>query len=545
MWKSSSPTTYSMDENTPLTYYIENYSDFCNLLMIKPNNSTDKPSSSNSFAATKKNSNQLKALLAYKTKYSLPKSVRYHSASSHLIENLMFRAVQHWCCISFKIVPIELELIKKDTPKSILYCVAAISMVTTTTTSQRESTLTTETNKNNKVKKVYDKSTEGFKKDVGFYFYERAVNCLKEVAFSDEDLSSSASVTAIQCYFCLSYTANLLRLTDEQRTWHYLACDQLKSKVYYINVSPALRQCWYRWYYIDAWIALSRNMECLLPDKLPFTVKRPSRASFGSSSSSASPGGAFITELTNNGGGGSSSNGQHTHSSQQQGQGEQHGNCCIMSNDTLYEFVIMTQYMRRFNRCIQSGTLVHSYDDLTHELEHWWANMEDANRNLHLAICYHSMRLVILFSLLQQSHLYYVDSNLLLDGLNITLEILQGLQELKLMNCDQSTYHYMFYAVHKLLKSILFHIKQKKEFQSLESFAKQQFEMNLCILEGTDAFMNDIYAMRTIGAMIEDDLYNMGYIEDEETNTKRSILVFRSATNTIRYSNKKKRAKLV
>jgi hypothetical protein len=499
--------TDNIDE-IPLTYYIENYSDLCNLLMINPNNTVNYKSSATTTS--------IKALLAYKTKYSLPKSVRYHSASNHLIENLMFRAIQHWCCISFKIVPIELELLKNNTPKAILYCVAAISMVTTTTTAQT----VTEKNKNNLVKKVYDKSAEGFKKDVGFYFYERAVNYLKEVVFTEEEEESStnASVVAIQCYFCLSYTANLLRLTDEQRTWHYLACDQLKSKINYIHVSPALRQCWYRWYYIDAWIALSLNMECLLPDKLPFTVKRPCPSK--------------ATIATNN-------HNHHDNSNNQQA----HGNCCIMSDDTLYEFVIMTQYMRRFNRCIQSGTLIHFYDSLTFETQSWWANMEDSSRNIHLAICYHSMRLVILFSLLQQSHLYYIDFNLFLDGLNITLEILQGLQELKLMKCDQSTYHHMFYAIHKLLKSILFHIKQKDEFRYLESFAKQQFEMNLCILEGTDAFINDIYSMRTIGAMIEDDLYNLGYINDEETSTKRSVHVFRSK-NTIK-DNKKKRAKIL
>lgn len=462
-----------VSDNTPLTYVINDYTDLCKMLMIHSPNT--KPSQA--VATTK-------ALLAYKTKYTLPKSVQYHSAKSHLIENLMLRAIQHWCCISFKIVPIELELIKNDTPKCILYCVAAISMVTTTTAV---------TERNNKVKKVYNKSAEGFKKDVGFYFYERAVSFLNEILFTEDE---ELSIVAIQCYFCLSYTANLLRLTSEQRTWHYLACDQLISKVNYINTSLALRQCWYRWYYIDAWIALSLNMECLLPDKLPFTTKRPTKATVIHNSN--------IT----------------------------HGNCCIMSNDILYEFMLMTQFMRRFNRCIQSGTLVHYYDSLTIELEHWWKSLPE--NNLHLTICYHSMRLVILFSLLQQSHIYSVNEALLLDGLDMTLQILQGLQDLKLMKCDQSTYHHMFFAVHKTLKSILVHIKQKDQYKYLESIAKPQFEMNLCILEGTDAFINDIYSMRTIGSMIETDLISLGYIRNDEiANTKKLIHVFR-ATKTAR-----------
>lgn len=457
----------------PLTYVINNYSDLCNFLMI------DARAESAEVATTK-------ALLAYKTKYSLPKSVRYHSASSHLIENLMFRAIQHWCCISFKIVPIELELIKKDTPKTILYCVAAISMVTTTTKKDNQTE-----NLKNKKRKVYDKSAEGFKKDVGFYFYERAVTHLNQILFEDEE--KELSVIAIQCYFCLSYTANLLRLTSEQRTWHYLACDQLKSKLSSIHVSPALKQCWYRWYYIDAWIGLSLNMECLLPEELPFSIKRPLQR----------------TKKNN-----------------------KHSNCCLMSNDTLYEFVLMTQYMRRFNRCIQSNTLVQSYDCLTYELENWWSNIQE-EKNLHLIICYHSMRLVVLYTLLQHMDPIQVYFDLLLDGLNMTLEILQGLQELKLMNCDQSTYHHMFFAVHKTLKSILFHIKQKQEFAYLESFTRQQFEMNLCCLEGTDAFINDIYAMRTIGSMIEKDLYSLGYIHnDEVATTKRHIHVFRTIKMT-------------
>lgn len=471
-----------LSDDIHLSYVISDYTDLCKMLMI--NSPDSKPSQA--VATTK-------ALLAYKTKYTLPKSVRYHSAKSHLIENLMFRAIQHWCCISFKIVPIELELLKKDTPKCILYCVAAISLVTTKTPPPNQQQLQQKQHQNVKVKKIYDKSAEGFKKDVGFYFYERAVSFLNEVLFNDQDEGSS--VTAIQCYFCLSYTSNLLRLTSEQRTWHYLACDQLVRKVKYINDSVALRQCWYRWYYIDAWIALSLNMECLLPDKLPFVTKRPKKTKVVQVSPERDTG---------------------------------HSNCCIMSNDTLYEFMLMTQFMRRFNRCIQSGTLVHCYDSLTVELELWWQSI--TNKNLHLGICYHSMRLVILFSLLQQSHIYKVDDLLLLDGLDMTLNILQGLQDLKLMKCDQSTYHHMFFAVHKTLMSLLTHIKRNEQYRYLESFAKQQFEMNLCILEGTEAFINDIYAMRTIGSMIENDLISLGYIQNDEiTNTKKAIHVFRAA----------------
>jgi hypothetical protein len=494
-----STESYYYNPYDQLSYVINNYSDLCDLLHINVPHHTRHIQSTNS---------TVKALMAYKNKNALPKSIRYHSASTQLIESLMYRAIRHWCCISFKIVPIELELIQNNTPKTILYCVAAISIATISTNRMKE----TKT-ENSNTKKLSDKRAEGFKKDVAFYFYERACSYLKETIFPDEE--EALSITAIQCYFCLSYIANLLRLPHEQKTWHYLACDVLKSRVGYINVSPALRQCWYRWYYIDAWIAISLNQECLLPDRLPFEIKEPSPTKVWMKGPSS------ITVA-------------------QQNQLQDYRKCCIMSNDTLYEFVRMTQYMRRFNRAIQSGTLPMLYGTLTNEVVSWWNNTKDSN--LHLRLCYFSMRLVVIFSLLQ--HDYKITMDLLLDGLDITLEILKGLQDLKLMNCDLSTYHHMFFAIHKTLKGILFHIKRNPDFQYLETFAKQQFEMNLCILEGTDAFKDDIYQMRSIGTAIEADLYALGYIVDDVAlSSKRSVVVFRAQTdgNSAKKSKKKSR----
>lgn len=475
-----------------LSYVVQNFSDLCSLLEIQVPNRSPK------IKCTKAT---VKALLAYKSQNTLPKTVQYHSGSSQLVQGLMYRAIQHWCCISFKIVPIELELIKNNTPKSILYCVAAIS-ITTINTQQQPIELTTDNPKGRKVKTASDKAMDGFKKDIAFYFYKRACKYLQDVIFP-EDEQDSLSVVSIQCYFCLSYTANLLRLPGEQRTWHYLACGLMISKISHIHESPALRQCWYRWYYIDAWIAIALNQECLLPDQLPFPIKRPTTTQTTTTT----------TTITKS----------HTvppHNSDN----SIHG-CCIMSNDTLYEFVIMTQFMRRFTRSIQGGTLPLLYDKLTFETETWWQTV--IAPNLHLKICYFSMRLVILFSLLQHDD-YNVDFDLLLDGLNITLEVLQGLQYLKLMKCDQSTYHHMFFAVHQNLKQILFHIKLHK-FHSLEAFAKQQFEMNLCILEGADAFRDDIYQMREIAATIESDLIELGYIQDHAVvHSQKSVMVFRA-----------------
>ncbi|KAI8637766.1 hypothetical protein BD408DRAFT_41600 [Parasitella parasitica] len=473
-----------------VSYVVRSFTDLCDLLEIHvPNRSFD-------IKCTKAT---VKALLVYKSQNSLPKTVRYHSGSSQLVQGLMYRAIQHWCCISFKIVPIELELIKYNTPKPILYCVAAISIITISTQQQPLET-TTYSGKKDKDRKRTDKAMDGFKKDIAFSFYKRACHYLEDIIFPEDE--GTLSITAIQCYFCLSYTATLLRLPREQRTWHYLACALMKSKIAYINDSAALRQCWYRWYYIDAWIAIALNQECLLPDKLPFAVKKTPATKPTTTTTTA---GEYRFAATSN---------SAIHK------------CCIMSNDTLYEFAIMTQYMRRFNRAIQAGTLPLLYDKLAFEAETWWHTVNVPN--LHLRICYFSMRLVILFSLLQHDA-YHVDFDLLVDGLNTTIEVLQGLQSLKLMKCDQSTYHHMFFAVHQTVKQMLFHIRVQK-FHSLEAFVKQQFEMNLCILEGTEAFREDIYQMREIAATIESDLITLGYIQENAVvhGSQRSVMVFRA-----------------
>ncbi|RCI07129.1 hypothetical protein CU098_013919 [Rhizopus stolonifer] len=447
-----------MNSNCKVSYIIHNFSDLCNLLALRvPNNANKRTTQS-----TKANIKQ--ALLAYNT--SLPKSVRYLSASSELIENLMFRAIQNWCCISFKIVPIEIELLKHDTPKTILYCVAAITI--------------TSINPKNQSRQVEGKhnTDEGFKKDVAYHFYQRARHYLKEVIFEDD-----ISVTAIQCYFCLCYTANLLRLPLERRAWQHLACETLKSKVAYVQDSKPIRQCWYRWYYIDAWLAISLGQDCLLPDQLPFRIE---------------------------------------HQRQHRASHAYHG--CMMSNDTLYDFAVMGQHIRRYTHAIRQGTLFYMYDALTTDMIAWWSNVND--QNLQLANCYYSLRLVLLFHLLHQDQ-YKVTFDLLLDGLDNTLHLLQGLQDLKLRGCDQSTYHHMFFAIHSTLKKILVHIRGNPGFHCLEAFAKKQFEMNLCILEGTNAFVDDIYQMRSIGATIEAEMCELGFI-DHDIKGRKSQHVFRA-----------------
>ncbi|KAI9483461.1 MAG: hypothetical protein EXX96DRAFT_558254 [Benjaminiella poitrasii] len=502
-----------------ISYIIHNFSDLYELL--KNNNlipTCQRSQRHRKIESTRYTKN--KALMSYKSGSSLPKSIRYHSASAQLIEGLMLRAIQHWCCISFKVAPIELDMIqKKNTPKTILYCVAAISMIIL-----NEQQLIKPSNNHQHDKKAIknvNKATEDFKKDIAYYFYEKARHFLEEIIFQDEEEDDDANllrfIIAIQCYFCLSYTANLLRLTTEHRTWHYFACVLLKSKAKYANSYSALKYYWYRWHYIDAWTAIITNQECLLPDQIPFEVKEIVSGIDGCDNSQM----PIVC-----------GNQHHTTSldylvtPQSTVPQPQKQISCYMPHSVQAQFVNLSQYMRKCNKAIRSNTLCTVYGPLTAEVERWWANQ--INPSLHLKICYFSMRLVVLFSLLQVDD-YQITFDLLLDGLEITLKTLQGLEEIKFMKCDLSTYHHMFYAIHQTLKVILLHIKRKEEYiQRLEKFAKQQFIMNLVILESLGVVNYDLYQMKSVAANIESDLYTLGYLDNIASQSKQSVHVFRA-----------------
>ncbi|OBZ83018.1 hypothetical protein A0J61_08931 [Choanephora cucurbitarum] len=238
-------------------------------------------------------------------------------------------------------------------------------------------------------------------------------------------------------------------------------------------------------------MALAFNQDCLLPDQLPFPIKKDEDYIHEASMPSCYP----------------------------------HQHCgCLMSNNTLIDFTIMTRHMRRYIRYIRQDTLPDVYDELTRDTVAWWDSVQD--KNIHLANCYYSMRLVLVFYLLQYEQSYLVTFDLLLDSLDVTLRLLQGLQELKLRGCDQSTYHHMFFAIHQTLKCILTHIRSDRSFHCLETFAKQQFQMNLCVLEGTNAFVDDIYQMRSIGANIVSDMHQLGFMDHEDQN-RQTQYVFR------------------
>ncbi|KAI8994757.1 hypothetical protein BDB01DRAFT_773970 [Pilobolus umbonatus] len=471
-----------------LSHLLNSYTELCQLMNIPLDSQTENEEDRSEVNHNIHKTTLFPYFISFSQGKHLPKAVLYRSGSIHLIENLMLRAIENWCCISFKIIPIDVELIKKDTPRTILYCVAAISIVTTASSSNDSGST--------------DPVIEDFKKDIAYYFYQQARRYLDEVLFPDDYIQDTEQsvILSIQSHFCLSYVSNLLRLPNEHRTWHYLACHTLESKTPLLStqeITPRLVECWYRWYYIDAWIALSLERVCLLPDKLPFEMLKPAKCVFKSNSP------ARI-----------------------------HTSCCAMSKETIYNFVIMTQYMRGFIRIIRAGTLIEFYEKVNKETEAWWDQIVASNSNqIHLALCYHSMRLILVYYLMQTISKHpkmRIDKGLLVTGLDITLEILQLLNELKAMQCDQSTYYYMFFAIHKTLLYILHHIKSNREFSHLKSFAQQLSAMNLYILEGTNGYKHNIYAMKAMGQNMENDLKAYSVLEySVRDHNQHTMHVFR------------------
>ncbi|KAI9365063.1 hypothetical protein BD770DRAFT_377687 [Pilaira anomala] len=384
------------------------------------------------------------------TNFTVPPSIRLTIESSHMLEMLMARAVQHWCCIGFKVAPIQVSLIQdwRRAPQAIVYCIASISLVTFM---DQENT------------------SSSYSKQAAMVFYEQARNKLDDILFDDMQPS------IIQSYFCLSYTSNLLRLYEQQRTWGGLASISLQHLAKNINsqeqqmVDPLTLGCWFRWYYVDAWMCLTLNRDCLLPDHIPWMdMKMIERLS-----------------ITYN-----------------------------KTDDTqLYGFASLTCYMRKYIRALNSGKLFSNdqqklpsplYYQITRDLVHWYSQLGQYNTisQLHLNICYNSMRLVVLYQFLAPQQ--PPPKDVIIDCLQTNLELLQALQELKDVGCDQSTYHHMFFAIHNTAKRIYQY--NRSEFIAL---AKDQLQINLILLKSTQAYAHDVFKMKIYADKIQDQFTRM------------------------------------
>ncbi|KAI8881802.1 hypothetical protein K501DRAFT_286197 [Backusella circina FSU 941] len=416
--------------------------------------------------------------------HSIPPSVRHNIESSQMLGSLMYRAKTHWCCVGFKVAPIDINLINnwQIAPPAIIYCIATISLVTF----------------------VDQHANNMFAKQAALVFYEQAKNKMDDI-FLD-----NINPITIQCYFCLSYTSNLLRMYDQQRTWGGLASISLqhlaktKKRSRDFLESPVL-QCWYRWYYIDTWMCLTLNRECLLPNTIP---------------------GVNFEEL------------------KELSITEGCGYPKEMYHPYLKRFAVLTHYMRKYIQLLNTGLMFETappsytqrmpsgyYFDVDNQLTGWYNQLKpylNASIScLHFNMCYHSLRLIVLYQFLAPSQ--PPNSNILVDTLQTNLELLQSLQYFKDIGCDQGTYHHMFFAIHNTAKRIYQYVLPS-QLASLRSLAKEQLQINLILLENTQAYISDVFKMRIYAEKIKDQFRSLGIekANKSESNTLSStILVFR------------------
>ena len=413
------------------------------------------------------------------TNFTVPMSVRLNIESSQMLDMLMHRAVQHWCCIGFKIAPIRVDLIRnwRQAPRAIVYCVASISLVTFMDQAN---------------------TTSHYSKQAAMVFYEQARNNMDDIVFDN------MQPMIIQSYFCLSYTSNLLRLYEQQRTWAGLASISLQHLA--INtqrqqpVDELTLGCWFRWYYVDAWMCLTLNRDCLLPDTVPWMNM------------------AQVEHLSIVG---------HKHDYNQ-----------------LYSFATLTYYMRRYIRSLHSGKIFLNehqkvpsakYYEITNQLKAWYGQLPRYTTisELHLHLCYNSMRLVVLYQFL---HPQQAPSNdIIIDCLETNLELLQALQQLKDIGCDQSTYHHMFFAIHNTAKRIFQY--NRKDFNE---FAKEQLKINLTLLKSTQAYAHDVFKMKIYAEKIQEQFRKMKIIHFTQQQKQQqlahqqnsTVIVFKQESST-------------
>ncbi|KAG0168209.1 hypothetical protein DFQ28_005195 [Apophysomyces sp. BC1034] len=411
----------------------------------------------------------------------IPSSVKQRVESTDFLDILIHEATSNWCCIGFKVAPISRDLIQnwRRAPLAIVYCIASISLVSL----------------------GHGNASQDFVKGAAMAFYEKARHKMDDILFED------IQPLTIQAYFCLSYTSNLLRLYEHQRTWGGLASIALQQRVQdTVNGRKPMDEltlhCWFRWYYVDAWMCLAMNRECLLPDEFPLI-----------DTASDEQGAPYD-------GGGTSNNSNG-----------------FDFRRNLFQFANLTRYMRRYIRAMRSGNIFanhsngdyrcpsHVYYGITQQLKDWYDRQRRVSNNacsgqgvatqmsvgspsfcpgvdVHLHLCYNAMRLVVLFQFLQPT--LPPPNEILIDCLDTNLSLLQSLQHLKDSGCDQSTYHHMFFAIHNTAKRIFQYGSVTGRANQFRPYAQDQLRINLTLLRGTQAYANDVYQARVYVEKIEE-----------------------------------------
>ncbi|ORZ18842.1 hypothetical protein BCR42DRAFT_411691 [Absidia repens] len=434
-----------------------------------------------------------------------------HDTVNTFLPTLMEKAQSHWCCVGFKVAPVTLDMIQnwRQAPVTIVY---------------------------------------SYVKTAAMEFYEQARRKMDDIVFDDEnDISNyngdemdyeyddnydtggaltdqgRQKAMTIQSYFCLSYTSNLLRLYEQQRTWGGLASIalQLRTKDVETGCRPmdqAILLCYCRWYYVDAWMSLTLGRDCLLPDDPPRfimdAIQPPPSPHLQDEQQPTSPSPQPLPLVQ-----------------------RQTTTTIVFPHEhqSLYQFAMLTKFMRRYIQVMQSGKLVDPitkkpslhYYQITTELKQWYSMIEqqeenehtndfrrgpnnsgNGNANAHLHLCYHAMRLMILYKLLHPD-LARPDDVTLMDGLDTNLALLLALQQLASQGCDQSTYHHMFFAIHNMASRIHQH-HTRHRISKWQKWARQQLQLNLVLLKGTQAYVNDVFQMRVYAEKIEQQFVHMG-----------------------------------
>ncbi|KAI7848749.1 hypothetical protein BDC45DRAFT_522654 [Circinella umbellata] len=535
---------HTMDPNLlPVTLQLESYKDLQDFLIQVGGESIVSPTTMTAMTSTQKsekkcqqqqqqivhnnhnNSNNntqyqitKKLIKHYYCGDKIPRPNRFHQTdvtNTQFLGLMLDRASKHWCCIGFKIAPIPVDLIRHHThlPISIIYCVAAISLVSDPNHQHQYSTKA---------------------KDMALTLYKKARSQVDDVFF---DIEEELNPSVIQSYFCLSYTSNLLRLYDEQRTWGRLAAIALKrqheqQKSQFTN-DPNWLACWHRWYYVDAWMDLTLKRDRLLPD-------------------------IFM---------------DHTPSI------HHHPN----DNDHLHHFAMLAHFIRQYLRAFESNQLTSItspiYQKITQSLELWYHQLPynhiqpnpplliqqqfNPRVDIHLHLCYHAMRLVLfsrLFEMNEQNLKQEKEEALLLlihNTLDTNLQLLQALQHLKNDGCDQSTYHHLFPTIHKASYSIYQKLttqldmiphsclssKNQQEQQlfnkkKLQTIAAEQLLINLKLLKSTPAYFNDTFNMRLFATQFINEIKTLGLLnKEEEEKEKEPILLSSTPTSSFTTSN--------
>lgn len=424
-----------------------------------------------------------------------------------IMDVIMGKAANEWCCLAFKISPLKVSTAKawRKQPRPIIDGLASITLATF----------------------IGRDCEEDFGMATAAAFYKQASNRM-------DTLFDCMNVDAVIAYFLLSYASNLMRLTEQQKTWQSLASILLFHLTQNLNHDmehyDLIRLCWCRWYYIDAWISLTLNRPLLLSNQHPVHVPN-------------------LSELIS------------TNS--------------VVNEDTLnlFHFATLGEMMRIaitglksrafFDLNDVSGYTMPSqaYHNFNREHREWFRQLEVAAQaqkaltimgpqkfnfkpkvDVHLHLSYHSICLIILFQFLSPGS--HPPEEITFATLESIFQLLSGLEYLKEINCDQSTYHHMFFAIHNAAKSIYEHCDDD---DSIKGIAREQICLNSHLLKSTAAYEYDLFKVRSYGEKIDRDFEQLEIESDDDnlsTIDESCFQVFRAGPMIRSVKGKKRRRKL-